>query len=200
MRFISEEEAIRQSKEISLRVYYTVTLNSLRSILDYTGLSGVITFLLMNIIPTPFTLNASILAFSTVFVIVSLHIGKQRLPLEQAVIKNPVISRNYPLIITLGTVLSLLSLYIVFFVSLFDRPLYVLPAALVGSYISLNGFQAIGIVRFLKANPVEYLLAIAYIISGITIILSPFKPLLLLVPSVTAFLYRLLRRGAEGWR
>ncbi|WP_221288802.1 hypothetical protein [Stygiolobus caldivivus] len=199
MEAISKEEIIKQSREISLRVYYTVILNSSKVILDFVGLSSLITFLLVNLVQTPFTLNVGILAFSTIYVIVSLKVTRQIVPLVQAINENSIISRKYPLLVKLSSVLSLLTLYTIFLLSFFYHSLSILPAILVGVYLSFNAFQLIEIVKFLKTNRVEYLLVVAYVISGIAVILSPFKPLLLLTPPTMAFLYRLMR-GAEKWR
>ena len=199
MKAINKEEIAKQSKEISLRVYYTVMLNSSKIILDFVGLSTLTTFLLLNLVPTPFTLNAGILAFSTVYVVISLRATRQIVPLLRAVKEGSVISRKFPLLVKLSSILSLLALYTIFLLSFFDAFLSILPAILVGVYLSFVGFQLIEVIKFLKANHVEYLLVLAYESSGIAVILSPFKPLFLMIPPVTAFLYRLIR-GAEEWR
>lgn len=191
-------EVIRRSREVSRRIYYTVMLNSSRGILDFVGLSGLATFLLISLIPTPFTLSAGILAFSTIYVIIPLWVTRSTIPLVRFINGNSIISRRYPLIVKLGGVLTLLTLYVVFLLSFLNHSLSTLPAILVGAFLLLNGFQLIWVVKFLRVNPVEYLLVVAYMISGVAFVLSPFRPMFLLAPPMLALLYRLVR-GVGGW-
>ena len=196
MTVISEEEVVKRSLEISKKLYYRVMLNSSRVILDFIGLSSTVTFLLMSFTQDPLTLNVSILTFSTIYVIISWIRSRHIIPLAEAIDKTSIV-KNLGLINKLSYTLALVVIYLIFLLSFLDHSLFILPALLVGSYLSLDGFQLICIIRFLKSDPVEYVLVASYVISGISVILSPFYPLSLLFPPTLGFLYRLVRRAKE---
>jgi len=174
-------------------------LNAAKTILDFIGFGSLITFLLTSIISNPFTFNISILAFSTLYVIISWRMSRFVYPFIKArnYHRSLIILKKFPLIVKLTYALSLIILYILFLLSFYIYFLSNLPVFLVGAYVSFIGSQLIFTIRFLRENSIEYLLVASYILSGIAIILSPFYIIILLIPPLLAFLYKLIRRVKE---
>ena len=196
---IDKEIDIQKSLEISQMLYYRVMLNISKIVLDFIGVGSIIAFLLIRLLQNPLTLNISLLVFSTTYVVISWKMSRFVYPLVKTFSSNKslLIAKKFPSLIKLTYVLSLILLNAIFLLSFYVHSLSILPAFLVGGYISFIGSQLITNIRFLKERTIEYFLVLSYIISGISIALSPFSTITILIPPLLALLYKLVRRAQE---
>lgn len=177
-------------------------LNASKTILDFIGLGSLTTFLLTSLISNPLTFNISIIVFSTIYVFISWRMSRFVYPFIKTFNshKSSLIVKKFPLLVKLTYTLSLIILYVLFLLSFRIHFLSNLPIFLVGAYISFIGSQLITTIRFLKENSIEYVLVTSYILSGVAIIISPFHIITLLIPPLSAFLYKLIRGLRNGAR
>lgn len=193
---MNREIDIQKSLEISQTLYYRVMLKISETILDFIGVGSIITFLLVSLLQNPLTLNISLIVFSTTYVVISLKMSRYIYPFVKTFASKPsLIAKNFPFLIKLTYILSLILLNAIFLLSFYVHSLSILPAFLIGGYISFIGSQLISVIRFLKERTIEYFLVLSHIISGISIAISPFSTITILIPPLLALLYRLVRRA-----
>ncbi len=193
---MNREIDIQKSLEISQTLYYRVMLNISETVLDFIGVGSIITFLLVSLLQNPLTLNISLIVFSTTYVVISLKRSRYIYPFVKTFANKPsLIAKNFPFLIKLTYILSLILLNAIFLLSFYVHSLSILPAFLIGGYISFIGSQLISVIRFLKERTIEYFLVLSYIISGISIAISPFSTITILIPPLLTLLYRLVRRA-----